>query len=647
MLLSLDSVSKIFADREIFHDISIKIEEGDRIGVVGINGAGKTTLLRILFGELSLDEGQRFTKKNLIIGYLRQNSGVTESNTIYQEMRSAFVPLLQAKESMKELSKKMEAYSDHNGAAYQADSMEYARLESYFSANDGYNIDVHIETVLHGMGFGGWDYQTLCNTLSGGEKTKLALAKLLLQKPDLILLDEPTNYLDLLALQWLEQYLISIKSTFVVVSHDRYFLDQVCTHIWDVTQGTVECYRANYSKYIHIKEELYQRRAKEYAAEEEELKKLSDYIDRNKVRASTASMAKSREKKLELLKAAHASHLLPPSLLSARIRFTFEAGPTKDILEIKDLSMRAGGLSNERILSKNLTLHVSRGQRIAILGKNGAGKSTFFQTIMDRLPPSSGRIRWGQGTHISWFEQENSGFFPLHTVLEEVRERFPAAPSQELRQILACLLFRPEDIEKKIRNLSGGEKARLKLAILMLQHPNILLLDEPTNHLDLMTREALDQALMEFGNMEGTVLAITHDRYLLTRMPWRILELSPDGFREYKDYSDYLQSQQAFSGFETKKAEKEPKEPKEESHYGGKKQRILNAARRKRFGDVEREIERLENTIAEKQKKLTTEVYSDYKKLEETYGELEQLQQKLNQFLDEWATLESELKEEL
>lgn len=644
MLLSLEGASKIFADRVIFQRTSIKIEEGDRIGVVGVNGAGKTTLLRVLTGELPLEEGQRMTKRGLTLGYLRQNSGVTPSNTIYEEMRSAYAPLLEAKARMDLISKEMEKSSSQENTQL---AEEYAKLEAYFSSNDGYNMDVHIETVLRGMGFGEWDRNTLCGSLSGGEKTRLSLAKILLQKPDLLLLDEPTNYLDLSALEWLEQYLTSFKNSLVVVSHDRYFLDQICNRIWDVTQGTVKAYPGNYSKYFQIRENNYQEQLKNYQKEQEEIEKLKDYIARNKVRASTAAMAKSREKQLEALEKERASHPLPPPLLPVRIRFRFQDGPVENVLEVKDLSLRAGGLAQGRKLFEGVNLKISRGQRVAILGKNGVGKSSLLRAFMDQHPLEKGQLRWGIGVRPSWFEQESEHLCASHTVLEEMRSRFPRAVTQDLRQTLAFLQFRAEDIEKEVRSLSGGEKARLKLAIMMFQSPNLLLLDEPTNHLDLMTREALDQALEEFGEAGGTVLAITHDRYLLNRMPWRILELYPEGIQEYNNYQDYLQTRQSFSGFEERKTEKIKKEIKEDPHHKGKKQRALDASRRKRYGDVEREISQLEAMISQKEADLSPEIYSDYQKLQEAYEELNQMRQDLEARLEEWADLESELKEGL
>ena len=622
------------ADRIISQRASVKIEEGDRIGVVGVNGAGKTTLLRVLTGDLSLEEGQRMTKRGLTLGYLRQNSSVTSSNTIYEEMRNAYAPLLEAKERMDILSKEMEHSPSQDNAQIAG---EYAKLEAYFSSNDGYNMDVHIETVLRGMGFGEWDRNTLCGSLSGGEKTRLSLARILLQKPDLLLLDEPTNYL----------YLTSFKNSLVVVSHDRYFLDQICNRIWDVVQGTIKTYPGNYSKYFQIRENNYQEQLRSYQKEQEEIEKLKDYIARNKVRASTAAMAKSREKQLEALEKERASHPLPPPLLPVRIHFRFQDSPVENVLEVKDLSLRAGGLAQGRKLFEGVNLKVSRGQRVAILGKNGVGKSSLLRALMDQHPLESGRFRWGIGVHPAWFEQESEHLSPSHTVLEEMRSRFPRAVTQDLRQALAFLQFRAEDIEKEIRSLSGGEKARLKLALMMFQSPNLLLLDEPTNHLDLMTREALDHALEEFGEAGGTVLAITHDRYLLNRMPWRILELYPEGIQEYNDYQDYLQKRQAFSGFDEKKTEKTKKELKEDPHHKGKKQRALDASRRKRYGDVEREISQLETMISQKEAEISPEVYSDYQKLQEAYEELNCLRQDLEARLEEWADLESELKEGL
>lgn len=640
MLLGLESASKVFADRVIFMRSSVKVEDEDRVGVVGVNGAGKTTLLEVLAGGLPLEEGERFAKKNLTLGYLRQNSGVTETNSIRQEMRSAFAPLLEAKRKMKGLTAEMAAAADKNSEAYHEAAAEYARLEAYFSANDGYSMDVHIETVLRGMGFGDWDRETLCGTLSGGEKTRLALAKLLLQKPDLLLLDEPTNYLDVTALEWLENYLTGLKNALVVVSHDRYFLDRVCTRIWDVTNGSIEVYRGNYTKYFQTREMVYQRRVKEYEMQRERIAKLTDYIARNKARASTANMAKSREKELDSIEIIKDP---PRPLLPVRLHFHYEEEPVKDVLEVKNLSLRAGGEPEGRVLFEGLQLQVTRGDRVAIVGRNGIGKSTLFQALLGKLPPAAGNIRWGLNVRSAYFEQEMTELRPFHTVLQEFWNRYPRVREQDIRGALACMKFGPDDITKKIRDLSGGEKARLKFAILMFSDANVLLLDEPTNHLDLLTREALDRALMEY---EGTVLAITHDRYLLNRMGWRVVELCPEGTVEYRDYNAYMAAiGGADAGFGQKKVEKIKKETPGDPHYRGKKQRAEDAARRKRYGDVEREISELELAQAQKQKELEDpENLKDYQKLQEIYRELDEIRETLNSRLEEWAELESELE---
>lgn len=640
MLLGLEGASKVFADRVIFLRSSVKVEDDDRIGIVGVNGAGKTTLLEVLAGSLPLEEGERFAKKGLTIGYLRQNSGVMESNTIYQEMQSAFAPLLDARRRMKQAAAEMAAAVDKDSGAYHETAAEYARLEAYFSANDGYNMDVHIETVLRGMGFAEWDRQTLCGTLSGGEKTRLALAKILLQKPDLLLLDEPTNYLDVAALEWLEGYLTGIKNALVVVSHDRYFLDRVCTRIWDVTNGRIEAYRGNYTKYFQTREMVYERRLKEYEMQQERVAKLTDYIARNKARASTANMAKSREKELDSIEIIKEP---PRPLLPVRLHFRFEEEPVKDVLEVKALSMRAGGSEDGRILFEGLDLHVARGQRVAIVGRNGVGKSTLFQALLGKLPVASGSARWGLNTRPAYFEQETAELRPFHTVLEEFWNRYPRVREQDIRGALACMKFGPDDIGKTIRDLSGGEKARMKFAILMFSDANVLLLDEPTNHLDLLTREALDRALMEY---EGTVLAITHDRYLLSRMEWRVVELRPDGFAEYPGYEAYLASQRgADPGFSGKKTEKPKKELQADPHYRGKRQRAEDAARRKRYGEVEREISELELAVAQKQKELEDpENLRDYQRLQEIYREMDSLRDTLNSRLEEWTELECEME---
>lgn len=636
MLLSLDNVSKIFADRIIFMGASLKVEEGDRIGLVGANGAGKSTLLNVLNGDLSPDGGERAVKSGLTLGFLRQNSGVDSANTIYEEMRSVFRPLLGAQARLKELAAAMEAHADHGTADYGALSAEYGKLQAYFEANDGYNIDVKIKTVLNGMGFADREMDAVCGTLSGGEKTRLALAKLLLTAPGLLMLDEPTNHLDFPTLQWLEDYLQVYKGALIVVSHDRYFLDKICTKMWEVANLHVTAYKGNYTKYMRTREALYERQLKEYEMQQQNVAKLTDYIARNKVRATTASMAKSREKMLERMEPVKKP---PPPLHPVKMAFRYEQEPVKDVLHAQGLTLRAG--EEGRILCENAGFDLLKGQKVALVGANGVGKSTFLKALLGRVRPEAGSIRWGRNVKVSYFEQEQLDLHPQKTVIDELWDRFPATYEQDLRNVLGGLRFTGESIYRQVGMLSGGEKARLKFAIMMYEEGNVLLLDEPTNHLDLATKEVLDRALMEY---EGTILAVSHDRYLLSRMPDHIVEMTLQGFVWYEG---------GYENYRAKRREAQPDRPvreekpkAENAYHRTKKQRAEQVARKKRLIEVEQEISDLELAIDTTQARLEDpEVSSDYQKVNELCAQIEEERTRLAALMEEWAEL-SQLCEE-
>lgn len=639
MLISLENVSKLFAERVIFMGVTLKIEEGDRIGLVGVNGVGKSTLLNVLEGSLPVDEGERAVRNGLRIGFLRQNSGVDGSSSIWEEMRSVFRPLLDAQQQMKRLAAQMGQFPDHTDAGYQKITEEFNRLQSYFEANDGYNIEVKIKTILNGMGFGDREMDTICSTLSGGEKTRLALAKLLLSEPELLILDEPTNHLDFATLQWLEEYLQTYKGSLVVVSHDRYFLDKICTKIWELANLHFTAYKGNYTKYTHTREMLYERQLKEYEMQQAHVAKLTDYIARNKVRASTSGMAKSKEKQLERMEMIKQP---PKPLHPARMAFRFEREPVKDILHVQGLTLQVGSGSAKRSLCQDVEFDLMRGEKVALVGSNGVGKSTFLKTILGQLSPESGRIQWGRNVKIAYFEQEQLDLHPYKTVLAEVWDRFPATYEQDIRNVLGNLLFTGDSVYKEVGKLSGGEKARLKFAIMMYEEGNVLLLDEPTNHLDLSTKEVLDQALIDY---EGTILMVSHDRYLLSRMPTRIVEMFSDGFVSYKGgYDSYLEQSRGHGSAEEKKPEERPSKS-ENDYYRSKKQRAQTVARKKRFLQVEQEISDLETQIAQAQQEMCDPAVScDYQKVTELCQQLEEMRTTLSDRMEEWAELSEEFE---
>lgn len=640
MLLSLDNATKMFAEKIIFMGASLKIEEGDRIGLVGVNGAGKSTLLNVLEGSLPLEQGERAARSGLSLGFLRQDSGLDGQNTIWEEMRGVFRPLLDAQAKAGRIAAQMGQYTDRSSPDYLALSEEYNRLQSYFEVNEGYNIDVKIRTILNGMGFADKDADTPCDTLSGGEKTRLALARLLLSDPELLMLDEPTNHLDFATLQWLETYLQSYRGAIVVVSHDRYFLDQLCTRIWEVAHLRVTPYKGNYTRYMHTREMLYERQLKEYEMYQQRVTKLSDFVARNKVRASTAALARSREKEIERMEPVKQP---PKPLNPARISFFFERDPVKDVLHAEGLSLRAGGGPSGRLLCSDVSFDLLRGEKVALVGSNGVGKSTFLKTLIGQLKPEAGRIQWGRNVKVSYFEQGQVGLTGFKTVLEELWDRYPQSHEQDLRNLLGGLLFSGETIYKRVDMLSGGEKARLKFAIMMYEEGNVLLLDEPTNHLDLATREALDRALVAY---EGTILAVSHDRYLLSRMPGRIVEMHPDGFVSYRgNYEDYLAQRSAADAAQPAEGPAGPEAAagsgkSATEYHRTKKQRAEAAARKKRLFEVEQEISDLEAAIQLEQGKLSDpEISRDYQKVTELCANIDRLRVSLSERMDEWAGL--------
>lgn len=639
MLISLENASKLFAERVIFMGVNLKIEENDRIGLVGVNGVGKSTLLNVLDGSLAVDEGERAVRKGLRIGFLHQNSGIDANGTIFEEMRSVFRPILDAQQAMKRLAAQMGQYTDHADSEYLAITDEYNRLQSYFEANEGYQIEVKIKTILNGMGFGDREMDTICSTLSGGEKTRLALAKLLLSEPELLILDEPTNHLDFATLQWLEEYLQSYKGALVVVSHDRYFLDKICTKIWELANLHFTSYKGNYTKYTHTRQMLYERQVKEYEMQQAHVAKLTDYIARNKVRASTSGMAKSKEKQLERMEVLKQP---PKPLHSARMAFRFEREPVKDIMHVQGLTMKVGNGSSERTLCDQVDFDLLRGEKVALVGSNGVGKSTFLKTVLGQLEADKGRIQWGKNVKIAYFEQEQLDLHPYKTVLSEVWDRFPATYEQDIRNVLGNLLFSGESVYKEVGKLSGGEKARLKFAIMMYEEGNVLLLDEPTNHLDLSTKEVLDKALMEY---EGTILMVSHDRYLLSRMPSRIVEMYPDGFVSYSGgYESYLEKSRGRAVLEEKQSESMQKPKKETEYYRSKKQRAQAVARKKRLLQVEQTISDLETQIAQAQQEMCDPVIScDYQKVASICQQLEEKRTELSDRMEEWAELSEDL----
>lgn len=654
MILSLENVSKIYNGNTILDNVALTIEDNDRIGLVGVNGCGKSTLLRIITGAEEPETqpepyvARVAVTKSASIGFLAQNTGLDRSSTIIEEMTSVFSWLLKIGDELRELEKTMASPEAHNDEKKFAEiSEEYARKTAIFESNDGYLINVKINKVLNGMGFGTETYDRVISTLSGGEKTRLALSKLLLENPNLLILDEPTNHLDFNTIMWLEDYLKDYKGALLIVSHDRYFLDKLTTSTCEIERGRLKRYKGNYSAFTKLKEADVIRQMKEYEAQQEEIAKLQDFIDRNLVRATTSNMAKSRIKKLE------AMELIEKPITntkSAKIKFEYDIAPPIDVLTVKNIDISVGSGYDRKTLVDNLSFEVKRGEKLGIIGSNGIGKSTLLKIIQHILPCSHGSVEWTKNIKISYFDQENSQLDFNKTVMEEVHSRYRTMTDLEIRSILGAVRMVGENVFKPISVISGGERAKLCFAIMMLERGNVLILDEPTNHLDIDTKEVLEKALCDY---EGTIIFVSHDRYLLNRLATRILEITPNSVESFNGgFDEYMEIKRANQlaeekQLEVQKAEKAKQEAAEKSvkAYRSKEQRSADAKKRNRIRELEKEIEKLEAEMQSLQEEMAShEVCQNYQLMQEKCAEFEQKKLLSSEYSDEWLMLSEEME---
>ena len=635
MQVSLHDVTKSFGSEVIFSGVTAKIEDHDRIGLVGPNGTGKTTLLRVICGELEPDDGPGEIARgsDLSIGYQKQNCGLTFEGTIWQEMQSVFADVYALERRMKELQGQMAAGDS------PALAEEYRRAEDAFLARDGYQIEVKIKTVLTGMGFAEHGFDKCVDKLSGGEQTRLAIAKLLLEAPSLLILDEPTNHLDFATLNWLEDYLSGYKGALLVVSHDRYFLDKLCNKIWELEDAVLWEYKGNYTAYTKQREEQDARQKKLYEQQQAERAKLEDYVARNLVRASTTKMAQSRQKMLERLEPVGKPRrrLKPP-----KIRLEFETEPVKDVLTVENLTITVGSGEKERVLLSGAEFNIQRGDKVAIIGPNGSGKTTLLRALLSAQPPVMGRISWGRGVKRSYYDQGSDHLDQSLTVMDTMWKAYPRMYETPLRTALGAMGLTGEDAYRLVGQLSGGERARLKLAMICLAGSNVLVLDEPTNHLDLPSKEVLQQALSEY---EGTLIIVSHDRYLLDRVPNRIFAIENGKLTQYKGgYGDYLKAR-AEQGSEKAAPIHTKVDSEQKKQYNrGKEQRREDARRRKEYAEAEALIHTLEEELeAAKAEMSLDSVQNDYQRLQELCTLIEEKQQLLDATLDRWLIISEEL----
>lgn len=642
MLLQLQQITKYFGAERILSDIKLEVKSRDRVALVGRNGAGKSTLLKIIAGQLSYDSGQIVRPKGVTIGYLAQNTGLESNQVIWDEMLTVFAEVRKMEKEIRQLELKM-ADPTHYENPQLADSLfhEYDRLQEKFKTAGGYQYEADIRSVLHGMRYYEKDYQTKISTLSGGQKTRLALAKLLLMKPDILILDEPTNHLDIETLSWLEQYLQGYEGAILIVSHDRYFLDKVVDQVYELSRHEMIKYHGNYSQYLTKKAEIYERDLKQFEKQQDEIAKMQDFIQRNLARASTTKRAQSRRKQLEKMQV-----LDRPSggEQSANFHFDIERPSGNDVIKINEAMIGYNG----QVLAKNIHFHMDRQDSIALVGPNGVGKSTLLKTLIRKLPLLSGQVDYGTNVIIGYYDQEQAELSSNKTVLQELWDHYPLKEEKELRTVLGNFLFSGDDVQKIVSTLSGGEKARLALAILMLEKANVLILDEPTNHLDLDSKEVLENALVDYP---GTLLFVSHDRYFINRIATKVIELSTEGTTEYLgDYDYYVDKKQEMKELaELAKQQQQEATPKVQSNKRSfqeeKELKKLERQRKRRLEELEKQLHEKEEKVAELEEQLCLpDVFEDHEQVLSINTESETLKQEIEQLLEEWTELAEQLE---
>ena len=636
IILSAQHIAKSFGVNAVLRDVSLTVQQGDRIGLVGVNGCGKSTLMRILAGLDAQDGGEISLVRGLRVGYLAQQNMVTSGETVWNELQKVYEQVFAMEKKLRELEDEM-AHAHTDAQRFAQLSADYDRLTQRFEEADGYSWKSMVSGVLNGLGFKPAQYDQCVDSLSGGEQTRLCLARLLLQKPDLLLLDEPTNHLDMETLQWLENYLAAYKGSVLVISHDRYFLDHVCTGIVEILMGSSEQYNGNYTRYIAQRHERFESRMRAYEIQQKEIERQQAIIARYRMfnREKSIRAAESREKALDRMEK------LEKPVDERAIRFSFEARRRtgEDVLQLTEISKSFG----EKHLFHDLTLRVRAGDRVALIGPNGVGKSTLIKIIVGEEQPDTGFIRYGSNVDIGYYDQHQSTLHADKTALDEIWDRFPQMEQSNVRGALGMFLFTGDDVFKPIHTLSGGEKGRVALTALMLRKDNLLLLDEPTNHLDMDSREVLEDALTDFG---GTIITVSHDRYFINRIANRIIEMQPDGVTEYiGNYDDYIERKNRPVAVEVEagktKTELEKEKRREKlSRQALRQLKIRAQEAEKAVGVKETEIAELEAQMAD------PSLYSDAQKSADVQRAYQKAQQALQTLYEQWEAAEAALSQE-
>lgn len=633
ILLQANNVMRRFGADVLFHDINLQIQEHGRTALVGRNGAGKTTLLKMIAGITSPDEGTISKSKDLTIGYLAQDQGLDSQNSIWAELDLVFAPLHKMEKQIHQLENQL-ASLDPATKEFQLTTEKYSQLQSAFKKQGGFEYESRMRGILKGFGFEEADYQTASNSLSGGQKTKLALAKILLQSPDLLILDEPTNHLDMNVLAWLEDYLKSYQGALLVVSHDRYFLDRVVSDIYDLDNHTFRHYTGNYTQFMQHKQEWLTAEWKHYEQQQKKIAKLEDFVNRNIVRASTTKRAQARRKQLEKM-----DRMDRPETDDRSIHFHFHSDKDSGN-EVLDVDRAVVGYNDQK-LAGPLSFSVRKPQRVGIIGSNGIGKSTLLKSILDRIPLISGSIKLGANLQIGYYDQEQQQLHPEKSVLNEVWDDHSNVPEKDIRSLLGSFLFVGDDVYKLVHDLSGGEKARLELTKLSFKPINFLILDEPTNHLDIDSREVLENAINEFS---GTVLFISHDRYFINQVATDVLDMSATGIKHYEgDYDDYLEAVNkelaSTAGQDEQQVNSTAKPKKSSAQQSYQQSKETQRARRK----LQRQVDKLEDQMAslEEQSQAIQEQMSQ-PEVATDIGQLADLQKQLNKLNEQSEEVELE-----
>ena len=635
MLIQLNNVTKNFVVNEIFSNVKMEINDKDRVAIVGRNGAGKSTLLKIISGELSFDSGERTVSKNTTIGYLSQEFIVREDLSIYEEMITCFDEIISLEANLEKLSYELTPENIENDPGLLD---RFDRLQNEVLTHKDYHYKSKIESVLYGLDFTKDVFDKKISTFSGGEKTRLSMAKLLLSEPDLLILDEPTNHLDMENVAWLENYLSSYNGAIVIVSHDRYFLDKVVNVVYNLEFGKLKKYVGNYSKFLKQYEEDYEKQLKEFTSQQKDIKRLEEFVQKNIARASTSKMAKSRQKvldKMELIDNPKKDDK------AANIEFKIKEQSGRDVLMIENLKVGYDG----KQVGNAYNFSVYKGDRIAIVGRNGIGKSTLIKTIAKKQNAIGGSVHYGSKVSLGYYDQKQAEFESSKTILNELWDEYPLMKEAEVRTVLGRFLFRGDSVLKIVRDLSGGEKARLQLAKLMLEKNNLLVLDEPTNHLDITSKQVLEDAL---ENYEGTIVFVSHDRYFINKIANKVLDITGDDYSIYLgNYDYYLEKrEQELIAKKLKEEKTEEVQEKVANNY------VLGKEEKKRIRKLERtreelleKIESLEEKVSLVNNELTKEeVYTDAIKVQEYNEELRSLNQEIEDLNNTWLEIEEELE---